>query len=48
MASDALVGNMPTEKLLTFFSEKGVNTGIHLIRFESAMNQGKKLFTKYF
>ena len=38
MASDALVGNMPTEKLLTFFSEKGVNTGIHLTRFESAMN----------
>ena len=47
MASDALLGNMPTEKLLTFFSEEGINTGIHPTRFESAMNQGKKLFTKY-
>ena len=47
MASDALVGNMPTEKLLTFFTELGINTGIHPTRFESAMNQGKKLFTKY-
>ncbi len=47
MASDALLGNMPTEKLLTFFTEEGINTGIHPTRFESAMNQGKKLFTKY-
>ncbi|GIR18447.1 MAG: hypothetical protein CM15mP32_6340 [Flavobacteriaceae bacterium] len=27
MASDALVGNMPTEKLLTFFTEEGINFG---------------------
>jgi hydroxymethylglutaryl-CoA lyase len=47
MASDALVGNMPTEKLVTFFNERGINTGLDITTFESAMNKTKNLFSKY-
>ena len=47
MASDALVGNMPTEKLVTFFDKRGINTGLNMTTFESAMNKAKNLFSKY-
>ena len=47
MASDALVGNMPTEKLITFFADRGIQAGVHMTTFESAMNKTKKLFSKY-
>lgn len=47
MASDALIGNMPTEKLVTLFSERGIHTGLCLTSFESAINKSKKLFSKY-
>ena len=47
MASDALIGNMPTEKLVTLFSERGIYTGLCLTSFESAINKSKKLFSKY-
>ena len=47
MASDALVGNMPTEKLVTFFNERGINTGLDMTTFESAMNKTKNLFSEY-
>ena len=47
MASDALVGNMPTEKLVTFFNEGGIQTGLCMTTFESSMNKSKNLFFKY-
>lgn len=47
MASDALVGNMPTEKLVTFFNERGIHTGLRMITFESAMNKSHYLFSSY-
>ena len=47
MASDALVGNMPTEKLVTFFNERGIQTGLCMTTFESSMNKSKNLFSKY-
>lgn len=47
MASDALVGNMPTEKLLTFCSAQGLTTGVHMTRFESAINRCKHIFSEY-
>lgn len=47
MASDALVGNMPTEKLVTFFNERGIQTGLSMITFESAMNKTKELFSQF-
>ncbi|MBN11041.1 MAG: hydroxymethylglutaryl-CoA lyase [Flavobacteriaceae bacterium] len=47
MASDALVGNMPTEKVITFLNERGIDTGLSMTSFESAFNKTKKLFSKY-
>tara|TARA_Y200000002_G_scaffold36778_1_gene26987 strand:+ start:293 stop:1156 length:864 start_codon:yes stop_codon:yes gene_type:complete len=47
MASDALVGNMPTEKLVTFFNERGIHTGLRMTTFESAMNKSHYLFSSY-
>jgi hydroxymethylglutaryl-CoA lyase len=47
MASDALVGNMPTEKVITFLNERGIDTGLCMTSFESAMNKTKELFSTY-
>ena len=47
MASDALVGNMPTEKLITFFADRGIQAGVHMTTFESAMNKTSELFSQF-
>jgi len=47
MASDTLVGNMPTEKVITFLNERGIDTGLCMTSFESAMNKTKELFSTY-
>ena len=44
MAKDELIGNMPTEKLLSFFTAQKVVTGIKPMSFESAYNQALKIF----
>lgn len=47
MASDALVGNLPTEKLVTFFNERRIHTGLCMTTFESAINKTKELFSEF-
>ncbi|MFY7812010.1 MAG: hydroxymethylglutaryl-CoA lyase [Flavobacterium sp.] len=47
MAKDELTGNMPTEKLITYFASKKVNCNVHGIHFESAYNEASKIFLKY-
>ena len=44
MAKDDLVGNMPTEKLLSFTQEKKIVTGINTLAFESAYNKAVETF----
>lgn len=44
MADDNLIGNMPTEKLLSFFNEHGVQHGADMYRFESAYNRALETF----
>jgi len=44
MAKDELTGNMPTEKLISYFTEQKVITGIKPMSFESAYNQALKIF----
>jgi len=44
MAKDELTGNMPTEKLISYFTAQKVNTGIKPMSFESAYNQALKIF----
>lgn len=44
MAKDKLTGNMPTEKLLSYFTQKKANTNIKAMAFESAYNEALKVF----
>lgn len=48
MAKDELTGNMPTEKLLSFFTTNKSHTNLNALSFESAHNEATKIFTKYF
>lgn len=48
MAKDDLTGNMPTEKLLSYFNTTKQDTQVHAISFESAYNEALKIFTNYF
>ena len=47
MAKDELTGNMPTEKILSYFSAKKIDTGIRPMSFESAHNEASKIFLNY-
>jgi hydroxymethylglutaryl-CoA lyase len=47
MAKDDLTGNMPTEKLLSYFTVQKANTNTSPMSFESAYNEAKKIFTVY-
>lgn len=44
MAKDELTGNMPTEKLLSYFTEHKVDTNIKPMSFESAYNGALEVF----
>lgn len=44
MAKDELTGNMPTEKLLSYFTTQKVATGIKPMSFESAYNKALETF----
>lgn len=47
MAMDALTGNMPTEKILSFCSSNKLETGVSWMAFEAAHNKATDLFSKY-
>ena len=47
MAKDTLTGNMPTEKLLSFFTSNKEQTNTSPMSFESAYNEATKLFRKF-
>ena len=47
MAKDVLTGNMPTEKLLSYFNSKKENTNLSAMSFESAYNEASKLFGSF-
>lgn len=46
MAKDELTGNMPTEKLLSYFTSQKVND-LNAFSFESAYNEASKIFNTY-
>ena len=47
MAKDELTGNMPTERLVSYFTAAKADIGISTMSFESAYNEASKIFTKY-
>jgi hydroxymethylglutaryl-CoA lyase len=46
MAKDDLTGNMPTEKLVSYFNQQKAVTNINAMSFESAYNEALKIFGK--
>lgn len=44
MAKDDLVGNMPTEKLISFLSERKIENSLNPLRFETAYNKALETF----
>ena len=47
MAKDDLTGNMPTEKLLSYFTAQKESTNTSPMSFESAYNEATKLFSEF-
>lgn len=47
MAKDDLTGNMPTEKMLSYFTANKIDTNCHSISFESSYNEALKIFEKF-
>ena len=47
MAKDELTGNMPTEKMVSYFTAQKTKTNIHPMSFESAHNKASDLFNNY-
>ncbi|MXN90411.1 hydroxymethylglutaryl-CoA lyase [Flavobacterium sp. Sd200] len=47
MAKDELTGNMPTEKMLSYFTAAKADCGLNSLSFESAYNEATKIFREY-
>lgn len=47
MAKDELTGNMPTEKMLSYFNQQKLETGLKMTSFESAYNVAADIFSHY-
>lgn len=47
MAKDELTGNMPTERLVSYFTAKKCETNVKMASFESSYNEATKIFTTY-
>ncbi|WP_353779522.1 hydroxymethylglutaryl-CoA lyase [Winogradskyella sp. 3972H.M.0a.05] len=46
MAKDELTGNMPTEKMLSYFTQRRAHD-LNALSFESAYNEASKIFNQY-
>lgn len=47
MAKDELTGNMPTEKMLSYFTSEKVDSKVNWMVFEAAYNKATELFSVY-
>ncbi len=47
MAKDELTGNMPTEKMLSYFTAQKADAGVNWMVFEAAYNKATELFSVY-
>jgi len=45
MAKDDLTGNMPTERLVSYFNQQKASTNVRAMSFESAYNEAVKVFS---
>ena len=42
-----ILPNMPTEKIISYFTAEKIETNLNVLAFESAHNEASKLFSKY-
>lgn len=47
MSKSEMIGNMPTEKLISFISQKNLKSGLNMTAFESAFNKALTLFDNH-
>ncbi len=47
MAKDELTGNMPTEKMLSYFTAEKADSGVNWMVFEAAYNKATELFSAF-
>ncbi len=47
MAKDELTGNMPTEKMLSYFTSQKADSSVNWMVFEAAYNKATELFSAY-
>ena len=47
MAKDELTGNMPTEKMLSYFTTVKADTGVKPMSFEASFNKASDIFNEY-
>ncbi len=47
MAKDELTGNMPSERMLSYFNSKKTDSNIKMTSFESSYNEASKIFGAY-
>jgi hydroxymethylglutaryl-CoA lyase len=47
MATDQLTGNMPTEKILSYFKDKNIETNTNEFKFKESYNDATKLFSEF-
>ncbi len=47
MAKDELTGNMPTERMISYFTSVNADTNIRTLSFESSHNEATKIFVNY-
>ncbi|MBG6128796.1 hydroxymethylglutaryl-CoA lyase [Aquimarina sp. EL_43] len=47
MAKDELTGNMPTERMISYFTTVHAETNIRTLSFESSHNEATKIFSMY-
>ncbi len=47
MAKNELTGNMPTERMVSYFNSKKCDTNIKMTSFESSYNEATKIFTEF-
>ena len=47
MASDNMVGNMPTEKIITYCAQNKIDLSINPLNFEVSFNYASDIFLNY-
>ena len=48
MATDSLVGNMPTEKIISYCTQNNIKNFINPLNFEVSYNYASDIFLNYF